>query len=324
MKCWKTIFMGLAVVLSCALFTPAQAQGYPSKPIRVLVGFAAGGAADAAARIVAPGLSNRLGQTVVVENRLGAGGSVATETVFKSLPDGYTLLLVASADAIQPAMRAKMPYDLPGDFSPISLLATGPFVMVVHPSVPAKSVKEVIALAQARPGALNYASSGVGSSAHFAGELFNSLAKVKITHIPYKGAALSAVAVASGEADLSINSIIATQSLINASRLRALAVSSAKRTLLLPNLPTLNESGVPGYDRVVWLGLAGPAGLTEQIVGRLNAAAVETVNAPAMQPFFLKQGLEPQANSPQQFVEFIRRDVQETLNLARAAGIEPK
>jgi tripartite-type tricarboxylate transporter receptor subunit TctC len=232
--------------------------------------------------------------------------------------------MMAAADSIQPAMRIKMPYELPKDFSPISLVVTGAFVLVIHPSVPAKNVKELIAIARSRPGQLNYATSGIGSSAHLAAELMNSLAKVKTIHVPYKGVSQGVVGVASGEADMIFASVTAAQALIDAGRLRPIAVSTAKRSALMPNMPTLNESGVPGYDRTGWYGMMGPAGLSRDVLMKLNSGIVKAVNTPEMKAAFFKQGLEAETNSPEQFTQMIRREVEQNISLARNAGIKPE
>jgi tripartite-type tricarboxylate transporter receptor subunit TctC len=320
----KSLIHISAALLSCSCMTVAIAQTYPAKPVRVLVGFAAGGGTDTAARMVAQKLSESFGQPVVVENRAGSGGIIATDLVAKAPPDGYTLLMMAAADSIQPAMRIKMPYELPKDFSPISLVVTGAFVLVIHPSVPAKNVKELIAIARSRPGQLNYATSGIGSSAHLAAELMNSLAKVKTIHVPYKGVSQGVVGVASGEADMIFASVTAAQALIDAGRLRPIAVSTAKRSALMPNMPTLNESGVPGYDRTGWYGMMGPAGLSRDVLMKLNAGIVKAVNTPEMKAAFFKQGLEAETNSPEQFTQMIRREVEQNISLARNAGIKPE
>jgi tripartite-type tricarboxylate transporter receptor subunit TctC len=313
-----------AALLSCGCIAHAVAQTYPSKPVRVLVGFAAGGGTDTAARMVAQKLTESLGQPVVVENRAGSGGIIASDAVAKAAPDGYTLLMMAAADSIQPAMRIKMPYELPKDFSPISLVVTGAFVLVIHPSVPAKNIRELVAIARSRPGELNYATSGIGSSAHLAAELMNSLAKVKTIHVPYKGVSQGVVGVASGEADMIFASVTAAQPLIDAGRLRPIAVSTAKRSALMPNMPTLHESGVPGYDRTGWYGMMGPAGLSKDVLTKLNSSIVKAVNTPEMKASFFKQGLEAETNSPEQFTEMIRREVEQNIKLARGAAIKPE
>ena len=313
-----------AALLSCGFFAHAMAQNYPSKSVRILVGFAAGGGTDTAARMVAQKLFESLGQPVVVENRPGSGGIIATDAVAKAAPDGYTLLMMAAADSIQPAVRLKMPYEIPKDFSPISLVVSGAFVLVIHPSVPARNMKELIAIARSRPGQLNYATSGIGSSAHLAAELMNFLAKTKTIHVPYKGVSQGVVGVASGEADMIFASVTAAQPLIDSGRLRPIAMSTAKRSALMPNMPTLHESGVPGYDRTGWYGMMGPAGLPRDVLTKLNASIVKAVNTPEMKAAFFKQGLEVETNTPEQFTEMIRREVEQNIKLARTAGIKPQ
>jgi len=313
-----------AALLSCGFFAHAMAQNYPSKSVRILVGFAAGGGTDTAARMVAQKLFESLGQPVVVENRSGSGGIIATDAVAKAAPDGYTLLMMAAADSIQPAVRLKMPYEIPKDFSPISLVVSGAFVLVIHPSVPARNMKELIAIARNRPGQLNYATSGIGSSAHLAAELMNFLAKTKTIHVPYKGVSQGVVGVASGEADMIFASVTAAQPLIDSGRLRPIAMSTAKRSALMPNMPTLHESGVPGYDRTGWYGMMGPAGLPRDVLTKLNASIVKAVNTPEMKAAFFKQGLEVETNTPEQFTEMIRREVEQNIKLARTAGIRPQ
>ena len=320
---FRVLRIGWHAMAACSLLSAAaQAQSYPAKPIRVFVGFAAGGGTDISARMLAQKLTESLGQSVLVENRGGSGGIIATEYVVKSAPDGYTLLMMAAADSIQPAIRAKMPYELPRDLSPISLVVTGPFVLVVHPSVLAKNVSELIATARARPGRMNYATSGIGSSAHMASELLDALAHIKTVHVPYKGVSQGVVATANGETDMIFASITAAQPLIEAGRLRVLAVSTAKRSALMPAMPTLNESGVPGYDRTGWYGLLGPGGMPKDIVAKLNAAVVQVVNTPEMKTAYFKQGLEVETNSAEAFTALIRREVELNIRLARGAGIK--
>ncbi len=311
-------------VAAYAVAGTATAQIYPAKPVRILVGFAAGGGTDTAARMVAQKLSESLGQPFVVENRAGSGGIIATEAVAKAAPDGYTLLVMAAADSIQPAMRAKLSYVLPKDFSPVSLIASGPFVLAIHPSVPAKSAKELMAIARAKQGSLNYATSGIGSSAHLAAELFNSLARVKTIHVPYKGVSQGVIGVASGESDMIFASVTAAQPLLAAGRLRAIAISTAKRSVLMPDLPTLHEAGITGYDRTGWYGMMAPANLPPDILSRLNTGVRKVVDAPDMRADLLRQGLEAQTNSPEQFTAMIQREVAQNIELARAAGIKPQ
>ncbi len=295
---------------------------YPAKPIKIMVGFAAGGASDITARMLAPKLSEALGQQIIVENRGGSGGMIATDMVAKSPSDGYTLLLMAAADTIQPAVRRKLPYDLERDFAPIARVVHGPWFMVVHPSVPVQNVREFIALARANPGKLNYASSGVGSSAHLVSELLGSLGKVSMTHVPYKGISDGVTATAAGEVDMIIASIPASTPLINARRARALGVTSGQRTPLAPHMPTLNESGVPGFDRSGWYGVLAPAGTPREIVARLNAAIVKIVNTPEVRQAYMKQGLDPSPANSEEFAAFIRSEIAQNIKLVKAAGIK--
>lgn len=297
-------------------------QAYPAKPVKIMVGFAAGGASDITARMLAPKLSELLGQQIIIENRGGSGGMLATDAVAKSPADGYTLLLMPAADAVQPALRRKLPYDLERDFTPVSRAVFGPWFLVVHPSVPVRNVKELVTLARATPGKLNYASSGIGSSAHMANELFNALAKVNVVHVPYKGTSDGVTAVASGEVDMIFASIPASLPLLAAKRVKALAVTTGQRTPLAPTMPTLNESGVPGYDRSGWYGVLAPANVPRDIIMRLNAAIVKIVNTPEMKDAFMKQGLDPATSTPEAFATFIRDEVAQNIKLVKAAGIK--
>ncbi len=299
----------------------AQVPAYPAKPIKVIVGFAAGGASDVTARMLAPRLSAILGQPVVIENRLGSGGAIATEFVAKSAPDGYALLLMPAADAAQPAIRRKLPYDLERDFVPVTRIVLGPWVVVVNPSVPARSARELIALARANPGKLNYASSGIGSSAHITTELFSSMAQIKLVHIPYKGVSDGVVATAVGQADMIFASYPAAQPMMQVGKVRPLAVSIGKRWVIMPTIPTLDESGLKGFDRSGWYGMLVPAGTPREIVTRLNAVIGSIVNTPEMSDALRKQGLEPSTSTPEEFGAFIRNEVAQNMRIAKSAGI---
>jgi tripartite-type tricarboxylate transporter receptor subunit TctC len=307
---------------SCVLMPPAYAQTYPAKPVRMIVGFAAGGATDTTARLVAQRLSDQLGRPVVVENRTGAGATIATERVATSAPDGYTLLMMAAADTVQPALRLKLPYDLERDFSPVSLVASGSFVLVVHRLVPARNVKELIALARAQPGKLTYGSSAVGSTPHLAGELFRLTSKVNIVHVPYKGASEFVIAAAGGQIDMGFPSITPALPLLETGKLKALAVTSVKRSALLPQVPTVSESGLPGYEVSTWYGVTAPAGVPKEIVSRLNAVIGKAVNAPEMKEALNKQGLEPRTSTPEQFAAFVKTEIAQNAKLIKAAGIQ--
>ncbi len=308
------------VLIACLPTANIQAQNYPAKAVRVLVGLTAGSASDVAARLTASILSDSLGQPVVVENRVGAGGSIATEAVARSTADGYTLLMMAAGDTVQPALRAKLPYNLLQDFAPVTLVATGTTLLSVHPSVPARNIKELLALARAQPEKLHYGSPGVGSSAHLMGELFNQMGKVKIVHVPYKGAADSSVANASGQIEMNFPSLVSVAPLLEAGKLRALAVTSAKRSSLVPQLPTIDESGIGGYDRSSWYGVIAPAGVSREIITRLNTIIRGAINAPDMKKSFNNQGIEPQTNTPEQFAAFIKLEVTRNIELIKLTG----
>lgn len=300
----------------------AASQTFPVKPVKFVVGFAAGGAADVSARMLAPKLAEALGQQIIIENRGGSGGMIATEAVAKSAPDGYTLLLTSAADTIQPAVRRKLAYDLERDFAPITRLVYGPWFLAIHPSVPARDVKELIALARAQPGKLNYASSGTGSSAHMLCELVGSIANIKITHVAYRGISDGVTATASGEVDMVFASIPATTPLLTAKRVRVLGVTTGKRTPLAPQMPTLNESGLPGFDRSGWYGVLAPAGVSRDIIARFNGAILKIVNTPEMRDNYMKQGLDPAPTTPEEFAAFMRNEIAQNLKLVKAAGIK--
>jgi tripartite-type tricarboxylate transporter receptor subunit TctC len=307
-----------------ALITSLDAlpQNYPAKPIRLVVGYTTGGPTDTTARMVAQKLSELVGQPVIVENRAGASGTLGKERVASSPPDGYTLLVMSSGDAIVQALFAKAPRDLELGFAPVSLAATGTYVLIVHPSVPVRNVKELIALARANPGKLTYGSSGVGSSVHLAGELLNVKANLKIVHVPYKSSADSARATASGEVGLSFPGIPGALPFLYAKKIRALAVTSKKRVAMMAETPTLNESGVPGYDRYGWYGILAPAGTPKEVIARLNAAMSEVINVADMKAALNLQGLEPQTTTPEQFGAFIQADIMENAKLIKLIGLK--
>jgi tripartite-type tricarboxylate transporter receptor subunit TctC len=300
----------------------APAQTYPVKPIRMLFGYTAGGAGDVGARLLAQKLSESLGQNVVVENRPGAGGAIADEFVAKSLADGYTLLYAAGSTTILPALRPKLPYNVERDFAPVSMVVITSFALAVHPSVPVRDIKGLIALARSQPGKLTFSTPGVGSSAHFAGEVFKMMTDVKMLHVPYRGAPEATTAVIAGEVDINFPSVTGALPFIASGRLRALAVSSAKRASTLPSVPTLNEAGLAGYERSGWNGVLAPAGVPKEIIARLNTAIVKAVNTPEMQEAFIKQGLDAQTGTPEQFAAFIRGQLAQNAKVVKFAGIK--
>ena len=314
----------LIFVLGQLLAFGAVAQTYPSKPVLLLLGNAPGGATDSLARFIAPRLSQLLGQPVIIENRPGAGTAIATAAVAKAPPDGHTLFLASGTAWTLPVVRANLPFDLERDFAPVSLVATGALVLVVHPSLPVRSVKDLVALARSRPGEINYGTSGVGSLQHFAGELFNLLGKVKTVHVPYKGSSQFAIATAAGEIEMSFPSDAAALPLLHTGRVRALAVTGTNRSSLLPSLPTLAESGLPGYVSEVYQGVLAPAAVPRNIIAQLNAAINKVVNTPEMKEAINKVGLHAQTSTPEQFAAWIRRELAQNAKLAKAAGIEPQ
>ena len=312
-----------AAVLAVAAIPAMQAvaQTYPAKPVRVLVGYGTGGSTDTTARLVAQHLSDQLGKPFLVENRPGATGTIALDAIAKGPTDGYSLIVIAAADAIVPALRSDLPYAMEKDLAAIALITSSPFLLVAHASVPTDDVKSLIAYARANPGKLNYSTSGVGSSAHLAGETVNLMAKLSITHVPYKGSAEGAAAVASGEVQLSFPSVTGAMGMIKAGRIKAIGVTSAKRSALSPNVPTLSESGLPGFDRTGWYGMLGPAGMSREIVNRLNSLIGEIVNKSEVKELLFKQGLEAERGSAEQFGALIRREIEQNKEVIRALNL---
>jgi len=300
----------------------APAQTYPVKPVRLIFGYTAGGAGDVGARLLAQKLSENLGQNVVVENRPGAGGAIADELVAKSPADGYTLLYAAGSTTILPALRPKLPYNVERDFAPVSMVMITSFALAVHPSVPVRDVKGLIALARSQPGKLTFSTPGVGSSSHFAGEVFKMMADVKMLHVPYRGAPEATTAVIAGEVDINFPSVTGALPFVKTGRLRALAVSSAQRAPTLPSVPTLSEAGLTGYERAGWNGVLAPAGVPKEIIARLNAAIIKAVNTPEMKESILKQGLVAQTGTPEEFAAFIRDQLAQNAKVVKFAGIK--
>ncbi|MCC7485735.1 MAG: tripartite tricarboxylate transporter substrate binding protein [Burkholderiales bacterium] len=313
--------MSLALALAAAGTPVAHAQTvYPAKPIRMIVGYTPGGPTDVTARVVAQRLSEQLDQPVIVENRAGAAGTLAAERVAASPADGYTLLIVTGADTIQPALRSNLPYDIERSFTPVTLLATGPLLLVVHPSVPAKSLKELLAIARAHPSRLSYGSAGIGTSSHLAAELLNQMAKLDTVHIPFKSSADNARAIGSGHIDMGFPGLTGALPFLSAGKLRGLAVTTTKRAALLPEVPTMDEAGVPGYDRSGWYGMLAPAGVPRDIVARLNGVVSKVLGVPEVQQALVRQGLTPAANSPGEFAAFIRHEVAQNAKLIKFSG----
>ena len=314
-------FVGVVVCTLAPLV--ALAQTYPVKPVRIVTGFAPGGSTDVIARLVGSKLAELLGQPFVIEHRPGAATAIAAERVASSPPDGYTLLLIAASTTSQSALRKKaLPYDLENGFAHISMLAAGPFVLLVHPSVPARDVKALIALARAQPGKLNVGSPGVGSVNHLAALLFNHRAKLNMTYVAYKGSAEAVVAVASGQIDLSFPSVPAALPVMAQQRVRALAVTSAQRVPVIKDVPTVAEAALPGYEYSGALGLSAPAGTPREIVARLNASIVKVVNTPETRDAISKIGFEAQTSSAEQYAAFIKEDIAKIAAAVAAAGLK--
>ena len=305
--------------------SPAAAQNYPEKPVRMVVPFPAGGAADIVARQVAQGLSGIFGTQFIVDNRAGAGGVIGAENVARAPADGHVLLFASSsALSIGPHIAAKVPYDVLRDFTPIVLVGFAPNVLVVHPSVPAKSVKELIAVAKAKPGALNFASNGAGTLSHLTAELFMQRAGITMVHVPYKGAAPATIDTMAGNVSLLFAAYPSVSAQERAGRLRALAVTSAKRAEIAPNLPTVAEAALPGFESSQWWGLYGPAKLPPAIVNRLNAESNKVLKTPEVVKRLAADGAQPGGGTPQQLAEYHKADYEKWAKVVKAAGIKPE
>jgi len=315
-----------AAILLAAAFVPlaAAAQNYPVKPIRYIVPFPPAGATDILARWVAEKISPVLGQPVVVENRPGAAGGVGTEFVAKSPPDGYTTGIVAGSFMINPSLMRKLPYDTLRDFAPLGLIVDVPTGVVVHPSLPVKNMKELIALARAHPGQLNYSSSGPGAVGHLSGELLNSLAKINIVHIPYKGIAPGIIDLIAGHVQISFASMPVVLGHVRQGRLRLLAQAGAKRASSLPDVPTVVESGVPGFVVSSGFSLVGPAGIPRPIAEKLNDALAKSLRDPANRKSLIDQGAEPVGNTIEEHAAIIKSEIEKWRKVIKEAGIEPQ
>ncbi len=310
------------VLLACLLPDGAAAQTYPARVVRLIVASAPGGGSDLVARTLAAKLGPAFGQQFVVENRAGAGGRIGAESVAKAAPDGYTLLVgTSSLMVIAPAMYAKLAYDPRRDFAPVSLLGSAAYVLVVHPSVPVKSVKQLLALARARPDSLNYASAGSGSSSHLAGELFKMMAGAKITHVPYRASPLATLSVVAGESALMFSNILPAVPAIRGNRLRPLGITSAKRSSVLTDVPTIEESGLPGYEVVQLYALLAPGGTSRDIVRRLNEETVKAVQSPEMSERLRSEGSEVRVSTPDEMERIIASELAKWTKVIRQAGI---
>ena len=310
-----------ALLLATASAAHAAAPAFPVRPVRIIVPFGPGGSTDIVARILGQKLTEAWGQQAVVDNRGGAGGIIASELVARAAPDGYTILMgTISTHGINQSLYRKIPYDPIGDFAPVTLVATTPSVLMVHPSVPAASVKELIALAKAKPGELNYGSAGFGGSQHLCGVLLMSLAGIKLTHVSYKDTAAALLDAMSGRTQVMFDSLPSAMPYIKSGKLRALAVTGSKRSPALPSLPTVAEGGVPGFDVTAWYGALVPAGTSKSIVDKLNADFVRAIRLPDVQERITSNGAEPVGSTPQEFAQFVRSELVKWAKVVKESG----
>jgi tripartite-type tricarboxylate transporter receptor subunit TctC len=307
-----------------AMSGPALAAKYPDKPVRIVVPTAPAGGVDLLARLVGQKLGDRLGEQFFIDNRPGAAGVIGTRVVATAAPDGYTLLMAPSSLAITAAIKKKLPYDLMRDLKPIMSVASTPYALIVSPSLPVHSVKELIAYAKAHPGKLNFGSAGVGTASHLAGELFDTMAGIKMTHVPYKSMGPAMVGMMGGQVSVMFAGLPASLSAEKAGKVRVLAVAGTKRSALLPNMPTVAEAGLPGYDVENWVGLLAPAGADAKIVARLHDDVLAIINAPDIRQKLVASGFEPVGNSPEAFSAQLGGDVKKWGDIARQAGVAEK
>jgi tripartite-type tricarboxylate transporter receptor subunit TctC len=316
----------LALAAMTAIISSAQAQdAWPTKPIRLIAPFPPASTADVIGRVFGQKMSQRLGQPVIIDNRVGASGNLGADAIAKAAPDGYTIgIVTSSTHAVAVSLSNKLPYDPLKDFTPISMLANSPYVLVLYPGVPAKDVKELVALAKSKPGTLNYGSAGPASLAHLAGALFATLSDIQLTHVPYKSSAQSAVDLISGRLEMQFATIAPTLANIRANQLRALAVSGRKRSDALPDLPTMDEAGVKGYEATLWFALVAPAGLPPAVAAKLNRETLDILNSAEMKEAMTQQGLVPDASAPDALAAQIRGDIVKWRDVIAKTGIKPE
>ncbi len=311
--------------LAAGLALPASslAQAWPSRPVRIIVPFAPGGPADIYARAVGEKLGSALGQPFVVENRPGGGSIVGTDAAAKSAPDGYTLLMMSNTHTVNESLGPGKPFELLRDFVPVAPVNYSDLVLVVHPSVPASTLPEFLALARARPGAMNYASSGNGTPYHMAGELFKAMAGVDIVHVPYKGSSGARTDILGGQVQMMFDAITTMAPNVRAGKLKALGTTGKARSATLPDVPTVSEAGVPGYEAVIWLGLMAPAGTPRPVVERLNAEVTRATSSPEMREAWAKQGAVAMSMSTGEFARFMREDIEKWARIVKLSGAKP-
>jgi tripartite-type tricarboxylate transporter receptor subunit TctC len=309
---------------SAALAGAALAQNYPAKPVRMIVPFVPGGNTDIIARAFSPIMSETIGQQIVVENRGGAGGVIGTEVVARAAPDGYLILMVSAGHTINPAMVKKLPYDSVRDFAPISIIADVPTAFVVHPSLPATTVREFIVIAHARPGQINYSSAGVGTVGHLSAELLSSMTKIKLVHVPYKGTGQAMIDLVAGQVQMQFPSMPAAIQHVQTGRLRMIAQTGKQRSAAAPTTPTMEEAGIPGFVVSSGFGLMAPAGTPRAVIDQLHAALVKALNDPRVKDNLAKQGAEVVASSPEEYDQFNRTEIAKWIKVVAQAGIAPE
>ena len=317
------VAVALAPLAALSSVTPALAQDYPAKPVKIIVPFAAGGPADVYARFLGQRLSEAFGQPFVIEDRPGAGSVIGTDAVAKSAPDGYTLLMMSNAQTVNESLIPNKPYALLRDFAPVAPVNYSDLVLVVHPSVQANSLADLIKIAKASPGKLNYASSGPGTPYHMAGELFKAMAGVDIVHIPYKGSSGARTDVLGGQVQMMFDAVTTMSEHAKAGQVRPLATTGKARSQVLPNVPTMNEAGVPGYEAVIWLGIMAPKGTPPAIVAKLNGEITKIVNRLEVRAEWAKQGAVPMAMTPEEFARYTADDIAKWERIVKISGVKP-
>jgi tripartite-type tricarboxylate transporter receptor subunit TctC len=322
----RRVARGLAAFVAFTVYTAAihAQQDYPAKPVRIVVPSVAGGGTDSSTRIVVSRMGDTLGQRIIVDNRPGAGSIIGTEAVARSAPDGYTLLAAISSMTIQPSMQKNLPFDPVKDFAPVSVFVRLPNVLVGHPSLQPKNVRELIAFAKARPGKLEFASAGTGSNLHLSMEMFLSMAGIKMVHVPYKGASQAIADVTAGYVPFMVTNMITGMAQFKAGKLHPYGVTSAKRTAVAPQIPTIAEQGVPGYEAVQWYGLMAPAGTPREIVLKLNTSVVAALHDAKVKDLFAASGAEPVGNTPEEFAALVKSEIVKWAKVVKAAGIKPE
>lgn len=324
MKLARAMPFVCAAALTCTAGTALAQSHYPTRPVRVIVPSSPGGGTDILTRLVAPGFSERLGQTAVVDNRPGAGSIIGNDVVAKAPPDGYTVLMGISTLAILPAMHKKMPYEAMRDLATVTQVISAPNILVVHPSMPVKSVKELVAFAKKRPGEINYGSAGLGTNPHLSMELFLSMTGTKMVHVAYKGLGPALVDLIAGQVVVATSTMLAGLPHVKSGRLRALATTGARRSSSLPDLPTVAEAGVPGYEAVQWYGLLAPAKTPKEIIAKLHEAMTGALQSASIKEKLASDGAEPVGSTPEEFARFLRSETEKWGKVVGSAGIQPR